>query len=120
MKKYMIIAKNDYNEEIFYTDIKSEAKAELDRLWDKYICVKAFCYSYRDEQYHDITGLNEQSKWSVVTFKKNTDFRYCESLEYVKTDDFTNEASALKYLICTERAGYKCRLYKNEKRVWDV
>lgn len=120
MKKYMIIAKNDYNEEIFYTDIKAEAKEALDRMWDKYICVKAFCYSYADEKYYDITGLNEQSKWSVVVYNSSEEFRYCKPLVYDKTEHFTNEAEALKYMICNERAGRKCRLYKNERRCWDV
>ena len=120
MRKYMIIAKNDYNEEIFYTDIKAEAKAALDRMWDKYLYVKAFCYSHSEQRYNDITGLNEPTKYTVAVFKKNNDFRYCPDITEVDTRDFSNEADALKYMINNERAGYKCRLYKNEKRCWDV
>lgn len=121
MKKYMIIAKNDYNEEIFYTDIKAEAKKKLDYCFDKYLFVKAYCYSYKDEMYKDITELNEPSKYVVHSFKKAV---YSFKSEVVERDDkyteFTNEADALRYIINSERVGYTCRLYKNEKRVWNV
>lgn len=109
MRKYMIIAKNDYNEEIFYTDIKAEAKKKLDYCFDKYLFVKAYCYSYKDEMYKDITDLNEQSVYEVKVIKDN-------AISY----KFTNEADALRFIINSKKSGTICKLYKNGRRDWRV
>lgn len=122
MRKYMIIAKNDYNEEIFYTDIKAEAKKKLDYCFDKYLFVKAYCYSYKDEMYKDITDLNEQSVYEV----KVTERGYYSTIAGIKTEDnttsykFTNEADALRFIINSKKSGTICKLYKNGRRDWRV
>ena len=122
MRKYMISAKNDYNEEIVYTDIKAEAKKKLDYCFDKYLFVKAYCYSYKDEMYKDITDLNEQSVYDV----KVTENRYYSTIAGIKTEDntisykFTNEADALRCIINLKKSGSICKLYKNGRRDWRV
>lgn len=122
MRKYMIIAKNDYNEEIFYTDIKAEAKNRLDELFDKYFFVKVFCYSYKDEMYKDITDLNAPSEYEVKVIERG----YYSVVAGKKIDDaaasykFTNEADALRFIINSKKVGTICKLYKNGKRDWRV
>lgn len=122
MKKYMVLAKNDFNEEIFYTDIKKEAKEKLDELFDKYIFVKAYCYSKKDEIYKDITFLNETSIYKVRTWSK----KYFDTLtgELIYDNDhwfeFTNEADALRFIINSMSDKCHCGLYKNGRRDWRV
>lgn len=118
MRKYMIIAKNDYNEEIFYSDIKAEAKKKLDYCFDKYLFVKAYCYSYKDEMYKDITDLNEQSVYDV----KITDSGHYSTIAEDNTISykFTNEADALRCIINLNKSGSICKLYKNGRRDWRV
>ena len=122
MKKYMLLAKNDFNEEIFYTDIKKEAKKKLDELFDKYIFVKAYCYSRQDEVYKDITLLNKPSIYKVHTWEKKyvdpvtDDFLYSNDRWF----EFTNEAEALRFMINSVSDKRHCALYKNGRRDWRV
>lgn len=109
----MVLAKNDSNEEIFYTDIKREAKEAFDRMLDKYIFVKAYCYNSITDIYEDITGLNEESKWTVVIKDRKT--------RDIITREFSSEVSALVYIINQERAGWTAaKLFRNEVRVWII
>ena len=122
MKKYMILAKNDYNEEIFYTDIKKEAKEKLDALFDKYIFVKAFCFSRDDNVYKDITHLNVPTVYKVRTWRR----KYFDTVtgELMYEDDhwfeFTNEVDALRFIIKSQSNICHCTLYKNGRRDWSV
>lgn len=113
MRKYMLLAKNDINEEIFYTDSKREAKETFDRMLDKYLFVKSYCYNAVTDIYEDITELNNRSTWTVIikeTFTGDT-----------VSKDFSNESSALVYIINQERKGFSsAKLYKNGKRVWTI
>lgn len=124
MKKYMILAKNDYNEEFFYTDIKAEAKSAFDRMMDKYFFVKAFCYNKQDGLYKDITEINSQSVYTVQTY---TGLELIEKTDCVdfnllneENHDFTNKSDALFYIIQSMKAGRKYKLYKNGRRDWSV
>ena len=120
MKKYFIIAKNDYNIEMFFTDIKAEAKEKLDSLLDKYIFVKAYCD--KNGIYNDITHLNSQSVYRVHTWEK----KYFDTItgELLYDNDhwveFTNEASALRFIINSMSDKCHCALYKNGRRDWSV
>lgn len=114
MRKYMILAKNDYNEEIFYTDIKKEAKQRLDELFDKYYLVKAYCYSYKEDTYIDITDLNTPSVYEVHRYKRGS------AGEIIEKQEFTSESAALRYIIISIRCGEHCKLYKNGRRDWSV
>nr|DAU44933.1 MAG TPA: hypothetical protein [Caudoviricetes sp.] len=124
MKKYMILAKNDYNEEIFYTDIKAEAKSAFDRMMDKYFFVKAFCYNEKVETYQDITEINAQSVYRVQTYtgleliekEDCLDFKLLNEENY----EFTNKLDALTCIIHSMKAGRKYKLYKNGGRDWSV
>ena len=125
MKKYMVLAKNDFNEEIFYTNIKAEAKQAFDRMLDKYIFVKVF-YLCPDEIYKDITDLNKQSTYQVKRYTRSFLGIYgeedSEKITYKgeENKEFTNEVEALLYVINSLKAGYKCKLYKNGRRDWRV
>lgn len=113
MRKYMLLAKNDTNEEIFYTDIKREAKDAFDRMLDKYLFVKAYCYNACTDMYEDITGLNEESRWTVVIRDRKT--------RDVITRDFSSESSALVYIINQERSGWEAaKLFRNGVRIWTI
>lgn len=120
----MVLAKNDFNEEIFYTDIKAEAKNAFDRMLDKYIFVKAFCLGANDI-YKDITDLNTQTKYRVM---KYTGVKFESALsdevgaQYINEEwhDFTNEVEAMLYVINSMKAGFKCKLYKGTRRDWRV
>lgn len=124
MKKYIILAKNDYNEEIFYTDIKAEAKSAFDRMMDKYFFVKAFCYNKENETYQDITEINAQSVYTVQTYtgleliekKDCLDFKLLNEENHT----FTNKLDALNCIIQSMKAGRKYKLYKNGRRDWSV
>lgn len=124
MKKYMILAKNDYNEEIFYTDIKAEAKSTFDRMMDKYLFVKAFCYNIKGEVYQDITENNTQSVFTVQTYDRVILDEQPDGLEgnFLNEErrDFTNKQEALCYIIQSMKSGRKYRLYKNGRRDWSV
>lgn len=122
MKKYMILAKNDYNEEIFYTDIKAEAKSAFDRMMDKYLFVRAFCYNKKDEIYQDITESNTQSVYKVRTWEgKHFDTMTGELIyENDHWFEFTNEVTALKFIINSVSDKRHCALYKNGRRDWSV
>lgn len=124
MKKYMILAKNDYNEEIFYTDIKAEAKSAFDRMMDKYLFVKAFCYNNKDEIYQDITENNTQSVYTVQTYSGITSVERTGCLEFKLVNEenykFTNKSEALCFIVQSMKKGLKCRLYKNGRRDWSV
>ena len=124
MKKYMILAKNDYNEEIFYTDIKAEAKRAFDRMMDKYIFVKAFCYNRKNELYQDITEMNEQTVYAVKTYSgaklNQTPDGVVEELLNQEYYEFTCKEDALVYIIKSIKADRKFRLYKNGRRDWRV
>lgn len=124
MKKYMVLAKNDFNEEIFYTDIKAEAKQAFDRMLDKYIFVKAFCLGANDI-YKDITDVNTQTKYRVMRYtglKIESVFSEEVGAQYINDEwqDFTNEVEAMLYIINSMKAGFKCKLYKGERRDWRV
>lgn len=125
MKKYMVLAKNDFNEEIFYTDIKAEAKNAFDRMLDKYIFVKVFCLG-KDDIYKDITGLNKQTLYQVMRYSGTSIGIYenedSEKITYKDEEwqEFTNEVEALLYIISSIKAGYKCKLYRNTRRDWRV
>lgn len=125
MKKYMILAKNDYNEEILYTDIKAEVKNAFDRMIDKYIFVKVF-YLGKNGVYKDITELNKQSSYQVRRYSGIFNGIYADedSGEIMYEDEewkeFTNEIEAMLYIINSMKAGYKCKLYKNNRRDWRV
>lgn len=124
MKKYMILAKNDYNEEIFYTDIKAEAKSAFDRMMDKYFFVKAFCYNEKNETYQDITEINAQSVYIVQTYTgleliEKKDCLDCKLLNE-ENHTFTNKLEALNCIIQSMKAGRKYKLYKNGRRDWSV
>ena len=124
MKKYMLLAKNDFNEEIFYTDIKAEAKQVFDRMLDKYIFVKAFCLGANDI-YKDITDVNTQTKYRVMRYtgvKIESVFSDEVEAQYINEEwqNFTNEIEAMLYIINSIKAGFKCKLYKGEKRDWRV
>lgn len=125
MKKYMILAKNDYNEEILYTDIKAEVKNAFDRMIDKYIFVKVF-YLGENGVYKDITELNKQSSYQVRRYSGIFNGIYADedSGEIMYEDEewkeFTNEIEAMLYIINSMKAGYKCKLYKNNRRDWRV
>ena len=120
----MILAKNDYNEEIFYTDIKAEAKSAFDRMMDKYFFVKAFCYNEKNETYQDITEINAQSVYIVQTYtgleliekKDCLDFKLLNEENHT----FTNKLDALNCIIQSMKAGRKYKLYKNGRRDWSV
>ena len=124
MKKYMILAKNDYNEEIFYTDIKAEAKHAFDRMMDKYLFVKAFCYNRKNELYQDITEMNEQTVYAVKTYSgvklNQTPDGVIEELLNQEYYEFTCKEDALVYIIKSIKADRKFRLYKNGRRDWSV
>ena len=124
MKKYMILAKNDYNEEIFYTDIKAEAKCAFDRMMDKYIFVKAFCYNRKNELYQDITEMNEQTVYAVKTYSgaklNQTPDGVVEELLNQEYYEFTCKEDALVYIIKSIKADRKFRLYKNGRRDYSV
>lgn len=124
MKKYMILAKNDYNEEIFYTDIKAEAKGAFDRMMDKYLFVKAFCYNAKGELYQDITENNTQSVFTVQSYDRVYLDEQPDGLEgkllNEERRDFTNKQDALCYIIQLMKLGRKCKLYKNGRRDWSV
>lgn len=124
MKKYMILAKNDYNEEIFYTDVKAEAKSAFDRMMDKYLFVKAFCYNRKNELYQDITEMNEQTVYAVKTYSgvklNQTPDGVVEELLNQEYYEFTCKEDALVYIIKSIIAGRKFRLYKNGRRDWSV
>ena len=124
MKKYMILAKNDYNEEIFYIDIKAEAKYAFDRMMDKYLFVKAFCYNSKNELYQDITEMNEQTVYAVKTYSgaklNQTPDGVVEELLNQEYYEFTCKEDALVYIIKSIKAGRKFRLYKNGRRDWSV
>lgn len=124
MKKYMVLAKNDYNEEIFYTDIKAEAKNAFDRMMDKYLFVKAFCYNTKGEVYQDITENNTQSVFTVQTYDRVILVEKPDDLEgeFLNEErrDFTNKEEALRYIIQSMKVGRKYRLYKNGRRDWSV
>lgn len=109
----MVLAKNDTNEEIFYTDIKREAKEAFDRMLDKYLFVKVYCHNSITDIYEDITGLNDESRWTVVIKDRKT--------RDVMTREFSSESSALIYIINQERAGWSsAKLYKNGVRIWTI
>jgi hypothetical protein len=124
MKKYMILAKNDYNEEIFYTDIKAEAKSTFDRMMDKYFFVKAFCYNKKDESYQDITEINTQSVYRVQTYTGLELIEKSDCLDFKLLNEenyeFTNKLDALKCIIQSMKAGRKYKLYKNGRRDYSV
>ena len=124
MKKYMILAKNDYNEEIFYTDIKAEAKYAFDRMMDKYLFVKAFCYNSKNELYQDITEMNEQTVYAVKTYSgaklNQTPDGVVEELLNQEYYEFTCKEDALVYIIKSIKADRKFRLYKNGRRDYSV
>lgn len=124
MKKYMILAKNDYNEEIFYTDSKAEAKSAFDRMMDKYLFVKAFCYNRKNELYQDITEMNEQTVYAVKTYSgvklNQTPDGVIEELLNQEYYEFTCKEDALVYIIKSIKADRKFRLYKNGRRDWSV
>lgn len=124
MRKYMILAKNDYNEEIFYTDIKAEAKSAFDRMMDKYLFVKAFCYNEKCEIYQDITESNAQSIYRVQTYTGIKLFEMTGCLEFKLLNEenyeFTNKSDALYCVVQSMKSGRKCRLYKNGRRDWSV
>lgn len=125
MKKYMILAKNDYNEEIFYTDIKVEMKHAFDRMIDKYKFVKVFCLG-ANGVYKDTTELNEQTLYQVRRYSGTFIGIYgdedSEKIMYKDEEwqEFTNESEAMLYIINSMKAGYKCKLYKNGRRDWRV
>lgn len=125
MKKYMLLAKNDYNEEIFYTNIKAEAKQAFDRMIDRYIFVKVF-YLGANGVYKDITELNKQTSYQVKRYSGTFNGIYSDedSEEIIYKDEelqeFTNEIEAMLYIINSVKAGYKCKLYKNGRRDWRV
>lgn len=122
MKKYMILAKNDYNEEIFYTNIKAEAKSAFDRMLDKYFFVKAYCYNEKDNLYQDITEINAPSVYDVQTYtglalsKDGVEFELLNEEHH----EFTNKLDALHYIIYAIKEGRKYKLYKNGRRDWSV
>lgn len=124
MKKYMILAKNDYNEEIFYTDIKAEAKHAFDRMMDKYLFVKVFCYNRKNELYQDITEMNEQTVYAVKTYSgaklNQTPDGVVEELLNQEYYEFTCKEDALVYIIKSIKADRKFRLYKNGRRDYSV
>lgn len=124
MRKYMILAKNDCNEEIFYTDIKAEAKSAFDRMMDKYLFVKAFCYNEKCEIYQDITESNAQSIYRVQTYTGIKSFEMTGCLEFKllneENREFTNKLDALYCVVQSMKIGRKCRLYKNGRRDWSV
>ena len=124
MKKYMILAKNDYNEEIFYTDIKAEAKHAFDRMMDKYLFVKVFCYNRKSELYQDITEMNEQTVYAVKTYSgvklNQTPDGVVEELLNQEYYEFTCKEDALVYIIKSIKADRKFRLYKNGRRDYSV
>lgn len=118
----MVLAKNDYNEEIFYTDIKAEAKSAFDRMMDKYLFVKAFCYNRKNDVYYDITESNAQSVYKVHRWKK----KYFDTItgELIYDNDhwfeFTNELDALRFIIRSRSDKCNFELYKNGRRDWSV
>lgn len=124
MKKYMILAKNDYNEEIFYTDIKAEAKSAFDRMMDKYFFVKAFCYNQKVETYQDITEINAQFVYRVQTYTGLEIIEKSDCLDFKLLNEenyeFTNKLDALKCIIQSMKAGRKYKLYKNGRRDYSV
>lgn len=126
MKKYMILAKNDYNEEIFYTDIKAEAKSAFDRMLDKYFFVKAYCYNEKDNLYQDITDINAPSVYDVQTYTSLalSEDACIDGVEFKLMNEehheFTNKLDALQYIIHSMKAGRKYKLYKNGRRDWSV
>lgn len=123
MKKYMVLAKNDFNEEIFYSDIKAEAKHAFDRMLDKYIFVKIFCYSDYSKMYKDITEYEKQTVYKVQRFTGVQAVGVpIEDLIYINEEwkEFTNEVEAMLYIINSMKAGFKCKLYKNTGRDWRV
>lgn len=124
MKKYMILAKNDYSEEIFYTDIKAEAKNAFDRMMDKYLFVKAFCYNRKNEIYQDITEMNAQTVYAVKTYSgvklNQTSDDVVEELLNQEYYEFTCKEDALVCIIKSIKADRKFRLYKNGRRDWSV
>lgn len=122
MKKYMILAKNDYNEEIFYTDIKAEAKSAFDRMMDKYLFVKAFCYNRKNDVYYDITESNAQSVYKVHTWEKKYFDTITGKLIYDNDHwfEFTNELDALRFIIKSRSDKSNFELYKNARRDWSV
>ena len=124
MKKYIVLAKNDYNEEFFSTNCKSEVKDAFDRMADDYLFVKVFRYNIKDEMYHDITDITEDSLYIVKTYTEtelieDTDGSHIKLLNE-KNYEFTNKLDALHCIIQSMKAGRKYKLYKNGKRDWSV
>lgn len=124
MKKYIILAKNDYNEEFFSTDCKSEVKEAFDRMADKYLFVKVFCYNIKDRMYYDITDINMQTVYTVKTYTEtelieDTDGDYIKLLNE-ENYKFKNKLDALHCIIQSMKTGRKYKLYKNGKRDWSV
>ena len=124
MKKYMVLAKNDFNEEVFYTDIKAEAKHAFDRMLDKYIFVKFFCLG-AGGIYEDVTELNEQTTYQVIRYTMvniESVFSDGDEVKYMNEEheEFTNEVEAMLYIINSMKAGFKCKLYKDKRRDWRV
>ena len=124
MKKYIVLAKNDYNEEFFSTDVKLEAKEAFDRMADKYLFVKVFCYNIKDRMYYDITDINMQTVYTVKTYTEtelieDTDGDYIKLLNE-ENYEFKNKLDALHCIIQSMKAGRKYKLYKNGKRDWSV
>ena len=125
MKKYIVLAKNDYNEEFFFTDVKSEVKDAFDRMADKYFFVKVFYYNIVDEKYYDITDINTQSLYTVKTYTGTeliavgtdvADIKFLNEKNY----QFKNKLDALQCIIQSMKAGRKYKLYKNGRRDWSV
>ena len=124
MKKYIVLAKNDYNEEFFSTDSKLEVKEAFDRMADKYLFVKVLCYDEKDKMYHDITDINKQTLYTVKTYTdtlliEDTDGAY---IKFVNEEnyEFKNKLDALHCIIQSMKAGRKYKLYKNGRRDWSV
>lgn len=118
MRRYIIIAKNEVTEIVIQTLLKVDAQRIYEELYHDYPFIKITLYDSLNHINEDVTNDFSTNAFCVVASKSFSGDPLISA--ETKKEYMNSELDAVKYMLWLERNGWKCKLYKGDKRVWSV